>query len=65
MSTTQFRVRAAFSFNGGRSWEWFTWTDKVGAGNKHFAIISKAKALGANAWEFGNADYAEASRASF
>lgn len=50
-------VTAAFSFNGGASWTWRTF-DFAG-GNKHAAIVQKAKEIGANAWDFSQADVSE------
>lgn len=44
---------AAFSFDAGSTWRWFTW--KHANGNKHAAIIAKAAEIGANAWDFGQA----------
>jgi len=63
-NTALYRVRAAFSFNGGATWKWHTWTAESD-GNKHIAIIAKANELGANAWDYGNADFAELGSANF
>jgi hypothetical protein len=56
-TTLTWRMHAAFSRNGGRTWFWVTWT--TGEPNKHAAIIDKARELGVNAWDFGNADKTE------
>lgn len=61
----QFKVKAAFSKNGGASWFWLTWTENKSGGNKHAAIIAKANEIGANSWDYGNADYAFACDANF
>ena len=61
--TLTWRVRAAFSRNGGRTWFWLTWTTDTA--NKHAAIIAKARELGATAWDYGNADHVETDRSPF
>lgn len=63
MKPNTFRTRAAFMVPGSRGWRWVTWTHNHG--NKHAAIIEKATELSASAWDFGNADHAESSRANF
>lgn len=47
------KTRAAFQIKG--RWKWVTWTHHHG--NKHAAIIEKAKELGADRWDYGNADH--------
>lgn len=64
MSNT-YRVRAAFQVPGVKGWTWITWTDHTSAGNKHAAILAKAKEVKATAWDFGQADYEETNRANF
>lgn len=63
MKAIAFRCRAAFYING--AWSWLTWTTTTSGGNKHAAILDKAAALGAAAWDYGNADFEEVSRANF
>lgn len=55
------RTRAPL-FVAGR-WNWHAWSHHHG--NKHAAIIEKANALGATAWDFGQADHDLASRVNF
>ncbi len=62
MNSTSFRTRAAFHI-GTSGWQWVTWTHRHGS--KHAAIVEKAKEIGASAWDMGNADHAESSRAGF
>lgn len=59
--TTTWKTRAPFLIGG--VWAWITWTHAHG--NSHAAIIEKGRELGATAWDYGQADHAEASRASF
>lgn len=56
-----FKTRAAFQIKG--RWKWYTWTHEEP--NKHAAIIEKAKELGAERWDYGNADHAFVSEANF
>jgi hypothetical protein len=57
----QFRTRAPFHVNG--RWIWRTWTNNHA--NKHAAIIEMGQSLGAVAWDYGQADHEEFSRAGF
>lgn len=57
------KTRAAFRMPASRGWTWITWTHEHG--NKHAAIIEKATAIGAIAWDFGQADHGQADRVSF
>ncbi len=61
MNNAAMKTRAAFLLNG--KWQWKTWTH--GDGNKHAAIIAKATELGAEGWDFGQADHELASCANF
>lgn len=61
MSAPTWRTRAAFLF--GASWKWVTWTHSDGS--RHAAIIRKGRELGANGWDFGNADHERSDRANF
>jgi hypothetical protein len=63
MNTTNWKTRAAFSFNGGCTWVWHTW--RHNHGNKHAAIIEKAAELGAKTWDYSQADHGEAGRVNF
>ncbi len=49
----RYKTRAAFSRRG--KWGWVTWTHQEP--NKHAAIIAKGRELGAEGWDFGNADH--------
>jgi hypothetical protein len=61
MTKTEWKTRAPFLVAG--SWRWITWTH--GAANKHAAMIDKAKELGAQSWDYGQADHELADRAWF
>ena len=52
-SNPRYRTKAAFSRKG--KWGWVTWTHQEP--NKHAAIIAKGHELGAEGWDFGNADH--------
>lgn len=60
-----FKVKAPFSKNNGATWFWMTWTENLSNGNKHLAIITKAKEIDANAWDFGQTRYELFSEAGF
>jgi hypothetical protein len=47
---------------GGR-WKWHTWRHHEP--EKHAAMIAKGKALGADAWDYGQADHDELSRSRY
>jgi hypothetical protein len=49
---------AAFYIRG--RWTWVRWTNREP--NSHAAIIRKANELGADAWDFGQAEHHETSR---
>lgn len=57
----EFRTRAPFLIDN--RWLWITWSNHHG--NKHAAILEKATELSATAWDFGQADHYETSRAGF
>lgn len=57
------KTKAAFRLPGNRGWSWVTWTHSEG--NKHAAIIDKARELNATAWDFGQADHGEFDRVNF
>lgn len=61
MKTIYMRTRAPFFVSG--RWIWRTWTHTEA--NKHAAIIEKATELGAQAWDFGQADHEFLDRAGF
>ena len=57
------KCRAAFILTAGGAWTWITFTHEGrDVGNKHAAIIGKAKELGAVGWDFSQAEYAPADR---
>jgi hypothetical protein len=49
------KTRAAFVYPGNPNWRWVTWTHHHG--NRHAAIIEKAREIGATSWDFGQADH--------
>jgi hypothetical protein len=53
-----YTTRAAFFI--GRGWVWIKW--RHSEPNKHAAILAKAEELGAQRWDYGNADHEETSR---
>ena len=55
------RTRAPFLIN--HKWQWVTWNHHHG--NRHAAILEKAKELGATMWDFGQADHGEFGRVNF
>ena len=68
MITNTFRTHAAFfvgllpgqahfGSNATPSWKWLTWDNPEG--NKHAAIILKAREIGASGYDCGNADHDE------
>lgn len=59
--TVRWRTRAPFFVN--HRWRWVTWTNDHG--NKHAAIIEKAKELGATRWDFGQADHDMTDRVNY
>lgn len=54
MTTRTYRTRAAF-LKAGR-WTWLWWNHQEPS--KHAAIIDKATEIGAQGWDFGQADHA-------
>lgn len=52
-SGSSWTTRAPFHVGG--QWRWVTWTHRHA--NKHAAIIEKADELGADGWDFGQADH--------
>lgn len=63
MNSNPWKCRAAFILSAGGAWTWITFTHEgAEQGNKHAAIISKAKELGAVGWDFSQAEYAPADR---
>jgi len=56
-----YRTKAAFYISGRLVWH--TWTNYDG--NKHAVIIKKAKELGAERWDYGNADHNEHSQSRY
>jgi hypothetical protein len=53
MSETKWKTRAAFIINS--KWQWHTWTHTHGS--KHTAIVEKARELGAQGYDSGQADH--------
>lgn len=49
----RYKTRAAFLRRG--KWGWVTWEHREPS--KHAAIITKGRELGAQGWDFGNADH--------
>lgn len=63
MNSNSWKCRAAFILAAGGAWTWITFTHEgADLGNKHAAIIGKAKELGAVAWDFSQAEYDRADR---
>lgn len=52
------RTRAPFLIRS--RWHWIEWTNRHAS--KHEAIIEKGKSLGAQSWDFGQADHARSDR---
>jgi hypothetical protein len=52
------KVTAPFLMGGKWSWRTFTFA----GGNKHEAIIQHGKSIGAQGWDFGQADVSEVVR---
>lgn len=59
--TIAYRTRAPFATKG--RWSWVTWTHTEA--NSHAAIRRKADELGADTWDYGQADHFELSRCPF
>ena len=56
-----YRIRAPFHVEG--RWKWLTWDTRDS--NTHRVILAKAEEINAQAWDFGQADHMEKSRANF
>lgn len=51
----KFQIKTTAPFFIGDKWVWRTWTHEEG--NTHKAILDKAAALNADAWDFGQATH--------
>lgn len=63
MNTTNNTHRTKAAFSTGYGWKWITWNNTHG--NKHAAIVEKARELGAKGYDAGNAEHEEIGRWNF